>query len=358
MLVFYLPYKINSNKHSTPNIRPIKLGNAFEKSDEKTVLIFGTIMYRISKTLQLLTQTNKKNLSLYVESGSVPIAFTNFKKNLGFSFVDYLLIYLLTIKSKKSGIFIRDIHYLFRDIHEYRSQINKFIYRRVGRIELFFFSKTFDVFFLPTLKMRNYLPLIFNEKEVYEAPPGLLANIIPHKTKEIERINILYVGGISEIYNFNPLLEMAFHNKNIYLTINVEKNVYLKFESLFKNVLTDRIKITHKFGDGLTPLYKEADICSLYFEPHEYHKFMSPYKLYEYISYGKPIIASQNSAFGEYVSKHDLGWVLPTNRQKAINILMTITQQEIRVKANNVLKIQKNLSWSNRAFHILSKLKN
>ena len=54
-----------------------------------------------------------------------------------------------------------------------------------------------------------------------------------------------------------------------------------------------------------------ADIFSIFVKPQEYREFAAPVKLYEYLGYHKPIIASQGTLASTFVQSNGISWTLP-----------------------------------------------
>ena len=56
--------------------------------------------------------------------------------------------------------------------------------------------------------------------------------------------------------------------------------------------------------------YRRADLCSLFCEYSLYREFAMPIKLFEYMEKEKPIIATINTAAGDFVTENDIGWAI------------------------------------------------
>jgi glycosyltransferase involved in cell wall biosynthesis len=97
--------------------------------------------------------------------------------------------------------------------------------------------------------------------------------------------------------------------------------------------------------------YKEADIGLLYTEPSEYRTFAVPYKLFEYMSYRLPIIATSGTWAGNFVQDNNIGWVIPYNAKefKALTKDLINNKEEVQSKRRNIEKILPMHTWESRA---------
>ena len=56
----------------------------------------------------------------------------------------------------------------------------------------------------------------------------------------------------------------------------------------------------------------------------EYWAFASPVKLYEYIGYKKPIIASKGTLSGQFVESNAIGWSIDYSDNALVTLLKSI----------------------------------
>jgi glycosyltransferase involved in cell wall biosynthesis len=206
------------------------------------------------------------------------------------------------------------------------------------------------------MKMLDYLPNIktdgFNIKAL---PPGVTTKFVPNNKDSINKeLNIFYVGGIGKVYKFPVLLKVISEMKNINLTVCLRELEWINEKDAYDIYINQNINIIHKSGKDLLPYFSNADILSLFLEPNEYRKFAMPFKLFEYIEKGKPILATSNTAVGEFVKENDIGWVIDYNYSKLKELLEHINnnKQEINIKKQNIQKCAEINSWQNRVKQI------
>ena len=351
MIIFYLPYKIDKNRPSTPNIRPLKLVEALQNYDN-VCFISGPLYKRVYQTLRvvLLYRDN----FFYWESSSTNLFASNFRVNYGLGFLDYINIFCLAMVSNRSNCFIRDVHWYFDEINAEWSQSKRKIYKLLGIFENWLFVHLAGNIFLPSLQMQKYLGVqIPNGKVVKDLPSGIekIKDFKVDKCSNLfsgQSLRLLYVGGLSEVYNLRPLLALT-KKANAELVICTRESDYLSHGEYIRPYLGERVKVVHAAGERLSDYYNWAHFGCLYFEPIEYHKFMMPYKLYEYALYNLPVLVSRQSKFGEVVKVNDIGLELEINVNEAAMKLSAINETTYCGYLKNIVNFIESNSWDSRA---------
>ena len=83
-----------------------------------------------------------------------------------------------------------------------------------------------------------------------------------------------------------------------------------------------------------------------------------PLKLFEYMSYGKPMISSKGTATGDFIEKNKIGWQIDYNKADILSVLKKLSWNftEIEMKQKEVLNILDENTWVSRAEKIISNL--
>lgn len=83
-----------------------------------------------------------------------------------------------------------------------------------------------------------------------------------------------------------------------------------------------------------------------------------PFKLYEYLSYGRPIIATQHTQTGRIVADLDAGWVVPYGHDEFVRLVKHLRDnpQEVAEKAANARKSAAENTWLDRARAVVETL--
>ncbi len=119
----------------------------------------------------------------------------------------------------------------------------------------------------------------------------------------------------------------------------------------FSQYMNENINVVHKSGKELEKFYSETDICSLMFKPDIYSEMAIPYKSFEYLAHGKPMLASKGTAIGDFVRKNDIGWVLNYDRNEIKKQLQELIDfpELLDKKRENCLKVRERNTWEDRA---------
>ena len=96
-----------------------------------------------------------------------------------------------------------------------------------------------------------------------------------------------------------------------------------------------------------------------FFERGAYRDLAMPVKLFEYIGYGKPVIATVDTAAGRYVQENDIGWAVDFDAEAFRKMLMRLAENrdEIREKTENTVAIIPDNTWEARAQTVADDLK-
>ncbi|EEX95060.1 hypothetical protein VIOR3934_06449 [Vibrio orientalis CIP 102891 = ATCC 33934] len=312
-IIFHHPLPLNFDAPSGSGIRPVKMYKAFVSLGYDVDLVVGYSKERQEsiKIVKAKVEAGEKYQFCYSEASTMPLALTDKDHIPRRPLMDARFFHYLKKKRIRVGVFYRDIYWRFEETvpSSPKNAIKKLLANLFYRVELFIYNLFIDKLFVPSLAMAKYLPLIQEEK-FHELNPGSTPKAnganIPGS-----RLELLYVGGTVGFYNINLLVEVIskHFNDTINLTIctrPADASVLLqKVGSLPHNV-----KVVSRSGEELETLYQKADCACLYMQPTEYRAFAVPIKLFEYVSFGKPVIASANTWVGDFVREQKLGWTI------------------------------------------------
>ena len=119
---------------------------------------------------------------------------------------------------------------------------------------------------------------------------------------------------------------------SVCLTICTHPNQWESVEEEYTDLMRDNIRVVHESGEGLIPLYEEADVACLYVQPDEYRTFASPVKLYEYIGYAKPVLSSVGTLASDFITDNDCGWAIPYGQNEARQLLEKLLEEPQTVR--------------------------
>lgn len=219
--------------------------------------------------------------------------------------------------------------------------------------------------YLPTLEMARWMPFVRQEQIKERLPGAPIHNAKLNISRlasatVVDPLNFFYVGGIGSHYSLIEFVAALQSIPEASLTICTPAAGWEKVRSEYEPYLTERIRVVSGTADELAPLYANADVCVLAVEATEYWQFAAPFKLWEYISYGKPIIATADSWPGRYVKTHGYGWTSDNDRgswRKLVRHLLGHTD-EIGSVSKVVERDRSELTWEVRAQEIIDDLTN
>ena len=362
-MIFHIPCFIDLNAKSGSSIRPIKMIQAFKDNGYDVDIVMGYAKERKKQILNI-----KKNIKdgvkydfLYSESSTMPTLLTEKNHLPMHPFLDFSFFKFCKKHNIKIGLFYRDVYWKFNEYKNNVSKIKRIVAIALYRYDLLKYKHTIDVMYLPSLKMKNFVYDDFNGLIFSDLPPGIEVkkNI---KINKNSSLNIFYVGGITKpggLYDVSKLIDITNIDENINLTICCRKNEWDSVKQFYKGIINDRVKIIHKSGVELDDYYNKADLCSLIFPYNDYRLFAVPIKLFEYLSYQKPIITTDKSAVSEYVEKNDVGFVVNySDKSIEKTIKKILNNRNILIeKTNNIKKIFVSETWKSRAKKVERDLK-
>lgn len=312
-IIFHHPLPLNFEAPSGSGIRPVKMYKAFVSLGYDVDLVVGYSEERREsiKVVKKKINAGEKYQFCYSEASTMPLALTDKDHLPREPFMDALFFRYLKKKSISSGVFYRDIYWKFEEAGSVslKKTIKKLFANFFYRVELYTYKLYMDKVFLPSLLMGKCIPFIEDDK-FHELNPGST-----QKENQVNvpgtKLELLYVGGTIGFYNINLLIAVISNQfkSTINLTICTRPaDARLLLEQV--GSLPNNVKVVFYSGKELEALYRKTDCTCLYMEPTEYRTFAVPIKLFEYISFGKPVIASANTWVGDFVKDQKLGWTV------------------------------------------------
>lgn len=318
-IIFHHPLPLDNNATSASGIRPLKMLAAFEALGYQVDLVTG-----YSKERKRCIKNIKKNIAngkkydfVYAESSTMPTILTDLHHLPLHPFMDWLFFRFCKKNNIKTGLFYRDIYWLFEGYGIGMNPIKTTVAKISYYFDLWVYKWTLSKLYLPSLEMGKYVPII--DPATFEAlPPGHeISKFIRNKRSLKEpnkKLKIFYVGGMSDHYQMHILFSVLNDRDDIDFTLCTRASEWQAVKSEYPP-LSSNIKIVHKIGAEMQALMADSDVVSIFVKPQEYREFAAPVKLYEYLGHCKPIISSQGTLAGRFVSEHELGWSLPYKEQ-------------------------------------------
>lgn len=363
--IFHVPNNIDRDAKSGSSKRPLRMIEAFKENGYIVDVVMGYAKERRKQIAYI-----KKNIEngikydfLYSESSTMPTALTE-KKHLPIHpFLDFSFFKYCKRKNIKIGLFYRDIHWMFSHYKNNVAIWKRFITIPFYKYDLYRYRKLIDVLYLVSNDVKKYLPAKNKNKDVHYKigvlPPGCEIEQTTKYREDNNKLGIFYVGGISnDLYNFKKLFEVVKNNKKVSLKICCREDDWNKVKNEYEKYLGDNIIVVHLSGEELKECYEDTDICSLLFNENEYMKMAMPVKTFEYLSYDKPIIATEGTASGKFVEKNKIGWTIKYDTMEIKKLIdhLVVNRSEIQKVKEIEKNVIKNNTWNIRAKKVANDL--
>lgn len=349
-IIFHIPNQINKNLASGSQIRPVKMLEAFKNVGYHVDVVMGRVKERkqqISNIKQNIKQGVKYSF-LYSESSTMPTALTEPHHLPIAPFLDFKFFRFCKKNNIKIGLFYRDIYWVFEEYKKGTSFFKRILAKSFYKFDLYNYNKSIDILYLPSKLMNNYIPVEIN-CEIKELPPAISSSIIPKKEINNNEIDFIYIGGVSPIYDIKLFVKVVCEIGVNAINLCTRENEWKQYSSNYQSY-SNCINVYHKSGDKLKEIYDKSTIGVYFVEPKKIWNFAIGVKLFEYIGYRKPIIAVEGTAVGSFVSKNNIGWVIPYDGKELKKLILFINKnpQEVLLKKKNIENIIDDNTWESR----------
>lgn len=348
-MVFHAPYPLGERAGSGSGVRPVRMRAAFEEIGCEVIEITGWGSER-ARAVRELSRRMAEGLHVdfaYGENSTMPTLLTQPHHLPTHPVVDLRLLRLLHRHRVPTGLFYRDIYWAFP---EYTERVHPLVAagtRTLYHAELRAYRRWLDRVYLPSLQIADYVPHLRGD-QVAALPPGGKVVDSPSTSSEL---TVLYVGNLSSYYRMTAMVGAVADTPGVRMILCTPEEAWAAVSRDYEPFLEGGVEVVHRHGDGLHELFARADICSLMVEPSEYRDFASPVKLYEYLGYGKPVLASARTLAGQTIAAGDLGWEVPYEREALVGILTRLRDHphQVRAATQRVLAARTEHTWEARA---------
>lgn len=350
--ILYINYIDMNNTSSGSSVRPRRIYEAFIKERYSIKLLSENILKTNKKNriarVRKISEWLDDNLPKYCYIESPPSEPILYKE-------DRELIRKIHDNGVKIGYFYRDAYYeLGKDFVFDNKKVNIFSKKYLKYIyyKLLFFRdhmllhNNVDIVYFPSLSMSKY----FKFKDMRALPPaGELVNGFNNNDGK----SIIYVGGISKLYGIDLILEaMEKVNQKQYINLNLvcrEKELY-NISDEYKN--KEWLKIYNISGqEALMKVYKESKIALIATQKNIYNNFAIPTKLFEYMQYNMPIVATNNLEVKNIIEKYNIGIATEADAEKYADAILKIYNDEelyVKLKDNERNALLSENLWKHR----------
>ncbi len=358
MKLLYITYiNLDDLPTSGSSVRPLKMREAFE-SLGIDVRTFGGI----NNNIILRKRTIKEIRALlrdwipdacYIEPPSGPM----------FYYGDIEIIKYLHRKRIPISIFYRDAYWKYPEYSIEKKltlieKIKQFIIKQMQVFQWHVFKNNINIIYFPSLSMAKE----FDCQQKSVLPPGGFVTKAIEKSNVSNPLQFIFVGGAARNYgtfltidSFQKLNDNVVKAKLLYVcpadqweTLGIDKTLY-----------SDWLEVIHTSGDqNLQPLYEKADVALLIAPRTYYRDFAVPIKIYEYISYLKPILVTDCIETARIIRENQVGWVTKDDVESVVQKLEELCSNHdmILQVRNHMLEVRSNNLWSSRAEKVIREL--
>lgn len=358
-IIFHHPGHITSNGSSGSQVRPFRILSAFRALGVNVEVVAGTWAERKKAINRIRNKINngKRFDFVYSENRTIPFAMTEAHRLPLHPLTDHLFLYFCHRKGIPVSLFYRDVFWRFPAYKTMLSLAGRLITIPLYWFDWYFHRQYVHTLFLPSLAMKESVPVTGGIKKTIALPPGSPVRDTRHSHGSFSGLGLLYIGGVQPpTYDLEPILKVVKDSPSCSLTLCCRKAEWARYASHYQTLLCDRVNVVHESGDGLDSLYQKSDVMILLRKPDPYLDFAVPVKLFESVGYGLPVVASEHSEAGRIVKEFDLGWT--TDRASAPELLehLANNRDELATKTQGINARKYDHTWEARASQVCAEM--
>lgn len=332
---------------SGSRVRPYYMCKAFCDIGYEVEVVAGTLWERGRHAYELVRSGRVVEFSFcYAEPSTYPLN----------PFIDYTFYLALKTRRIPIGLFYRDAYWKFANWFPYHG-LKKWLLLFRYWSDMLFLPRAVSAFFFPSQTMASHFR--FNKPKFVLPPGGYIAyeSKMARFSPKAERA--VYVGGIELRYGVDLLLD-AFSLINRECQFDLElvcrEDEYIAWRALFEKYIgAEWLHIHHLWGENLGQVYHRSDMALIPLRKNVYNDMAMPVKLFEYLSYGLPIVTTNCTEVADFVQRNRIGIVVQDNPLSlAEGVLRLVRDQDLyRELERNVRQTLENGNlWTDRAAQV------
>ncbi len=362
-MIFYHPAPLGGPADAGSAVRPQAILEAFRALGFEVHPVVGSMRERMQAIREITPFLAPGAFAfVYGELLSLPLPMSEPRLALlrRHALADFHFLDACRRQQIRVGLFYRDVYWRFESPWPPGPwRLARWLaLQAFHRWELVQVRRTANVVYVPHMRMAEALPVRL--PTVRALPPGVTPAAAPDapQSRSLDPLTILYVGGVGRYYRMGELLHAVNDVVRARLILVCRPEEWTTAARDYRDLLGPRIRVVHASGPDLAPLYGEADLCACLFEPSPYRRFAMPVKLFDYLGYGKPVLATEGTAVGEFVAALGLGWCVPYERgavRRLIESLVGATT-DYTARCARVSELIPSQTWIERARQVAEDL--
>jgi len=297
---------------------------------------------------------------VYVEAPTNPISYARVLRVPIINLLDHAFLLFVKIKGVPIGLFYRDVYWSEAFSPRREKSLREKVLTIFQKLDLWFYSTYVNVLFLPSLRMLPHITRGERFSKVEELPSGCEAvSSLVTRSKKNESLSMVYVGGVSrKHYDMRLLFEAVADCPFLKLTCVFREDEWRSVERDYSLGDHGNINVLQAHGEKLGGLLERASLASIIIRPVPYWDFAMPYKLFEYMGFGLPVLASKGTAVADFIEANDIGWTVDydADKIKALMIELNADRSQLERKVENIRKVVSLHTWDARASSVIRSL--
>lgn len=361
--IVHVPFKIDHNRPSGPNIRPLKMIKSFENMGFEVSVIEGDSKSRKTQIASLVKDIiNKVEFDfVYSESSTMPTLLTDHDHVPRYFNMDYSFLKICRNNGIPVSLFYRDVYWKYPEYKNGVSKLKYIIGTFFYNYDLYQYNKSIDLLYTPS---PGYLDKIKGKINIETStlPPGYDRNPLISESFEYDNssLRLFYVGGINTMYDLLETFKVVSKLPKVNLKVVTRLSDWVENKHLYVPYMCNgNIEVTHESGLGIEKYYEWADLLVLTTKPNEYREMAVPIKLFEYIGNKKPIISYGNSFTGNYIMENNIGYTINygTNDLEQLLQDLIVNKDELSSFKSNLVRLSEKNTWLERSRKVVHDMK-
>lgn len=305
--IFHHPLPLDRNASSGSGLRPIRMLEALEEQAEVWT-VTGDSRQR-ARDIRRITEAMKDGVRfdlVYAEAATLPTPLTDDDRIPRAPFLDPAFLRACRRHGAPIGLFYRDVYWRFPGFAEKQSRLRRLAAKAAFHYDLAWYRGVVDVLYLPSLPMLEHVP-ISRGVAAKALPPGtvLREEATPAADGPLE---VLYVGGVSEMYDIRHFVEALSQVDGLHLTVCTRAEEWAAVRDEYEPLIGPNTDVVHLSGAALSEIMRRTHISTVCVQPNLYRSFAAPVKLFDGVGMGIPVVASNGTHAANLVEEFDLGW--------------------------------------------------
>ena len=336
------PFLREQDRTSGSTVLPYQLYLAFQEMGYKVDLITGSRAARLRKVMEF---ARNRKLDRYL------FCFSELSPYPVHPIIDYAFYLLLWVNKVPTGIYYTDAYWKFPNLFA-QPGFRRLLLLLRYRFDLLVFSRAASLFFFPTGAMADVFPL--------RCPKVVLPFggkvLFPGSRTRPEIDTAIYVGGISHRYGAAVLLgafDLINESTRLDLELVCREDELEREQAVFAPYSSARwLHIHHLGGDALHGVYHKSDLAIIPLLKNVYNDIVIPVKMFEYLSHGLPIVATNCTEIANFITHNGVGLVAEDNVESLTEkILQLVRDRDLyeELKRNVRCTLENGNLWTDRA---------